>query len=160
MDELRARLRRVEQDAAAARILAGGADRDVGELGREFREFRDQNNRVLNAMREDLTDLRGEMRRGFASVDERFAQVDRNFEQIDRNFEQVDRNFEQINRNFEQVDRNFEQVDRNFEQVDRNFEQVDRNFLTVTSKIDGVAAGLQVITDLLTRRDGDDRPAG
>ena len=125
MDELRARLRRVEQDAAAARILAGGADRDVGELGREFREFRDQNNRVLNAMREDLTDLRGEVRRGFASVDERFAQVD-----------------------------------RNFAQVDRNFEQVDRNFLTVTSKIDGVAAGLQVITDLLTRRDGDDRPAG
>jgi hypothetical protein len=132
MDELRARLRRVEQDAAAARILAGGADRDVGELGREFREFRDQNNRVLNAMREDLTDLRGEMRRGFASVDERFAQVDRNFAQ----------------------------VDRNFERVNRNFEQVDRNFLTVTSKIDGVAAGLQVITDLLTRRDGDDRPAG
>jgi methyl-accepting chemotaxis protein len=132
MDELRARLRRVEQDAAAARILAGGADRDVGELGREFREFRDQNNRVLNAMREDLTDLRGEMRRGFASVDERFAQVDRNFEQ----------------------------VNRRFEQVNRNFEQVDRNFLTVTSKIDGVAAGLQVITDLLTRRDGDDRPAG
>jgi methyl coenzyme M reductase subunit C-like uncharacterized protein (methanogenesis marker protein 7) len=125
MDELRARLRRVEQDAAAARILAGGADRDVGELGREFREFRDQNNRVLNAMREDLTDLRGEMRRGFASVDERFAKVD-----------------------------------RGFAQVDRNFEQVDRNFLTVTSKIDGVAAGLQVITDLLTRRDGDDRPAG
>ena len=129
MDELRARLRRVEQDAAAARILAGGADRDVGELGREFREFRDQNNRVLNAMREDLTDLRGEVRRGFASVSERF----------------------------EQVDRNFEQVDRNFEQVDRNFEQVDRNFLTVNSKIDGVAAGLQVLTDLLTRRENDEQ---
>jgi methyl-accepting chemotaxis protein len=122
MDELRARLRRVEQDAAAARILAGGADRDVGELGREFREFRDQNNRVLNAMREDLTDLRGEVRRGFASVSERF-----------------------------------EQVDRNFEQVDRNFEQVDRNFLTVNSKIDGVAAGLQVLTDLLTRRENDEQ---
>ena len=132
MDELRARLRRVEQDAAAARILAGGADRDVGELGREFREFRDQNNRMLNAMREDLTDLRDETRRGFASVSARF----------------------------EQVNRNFEQVNRNLEQVDRNFEQVDRNFLTVTSKIDGVAAGLQVVTDLLTRRVGDDRPAG
>jgi methyl-accepting chemotaxis protein len=130
MDELRARLRRVEQDAAAARILAGGADRDVGELGREFREFRDQNNRMLNAMREDLTDLRDETRRGFASVSARF----------------------------EQVDRNFEQVDRNFEQVNRNFEQVDRNFLTVHSKLDGVAAGLQVITDLLTRGEGDARP--
>src|SRR3954453_9732710 len=68
MDELRARPRQVEQDAAAVRILAGGADRDVGELGREFREFRDQNNRMLNAMREDLTDLRDETRRGFLEM--------------------------------------------------------------------------------------------
>lgn len=118
MDELHARLRRAEHDAAAARILAGGADRDVGELGREFREFRDQNNRVLNAMREDLTDLRGHVDRGFARVDEQFAGVQ------------------------------------------EQFAQVDRNFLMVTSKIDGLAAGLQVITDLLTRRDdGDDRPS-
>src|SRR3954453_448241 len=137
MDELRARPRQVEQDAAAVRILAGGADRDVGELGREFREFRDQNNRMLNAMRADLTDLRDETRRGFASISARFEQVDRKLEQVDRNFEQVNRNFEQVN---------------------RNFEQVDRNFLTVTSKIDGIAAGLQVLTDLLTRRENDEQP--
>jgi hypothetical protein len=68
MDELRARLRRAEEDAAAARILAGGADRDVGELGREFREFRDQNNRVLSAMRADLSE-------GFAGVRAEFAAV-------------------------------------------------------------------------------------
>jgi hypothetical protein len=86
MDELRARLRRAEEDAAAARILAGGADRDVGELGREFRAFRDQNNRVLSAMRGDLTDLRGdlaELRHDLtvfrAQVVEQFARVDRNF---------------------------------------------------------------------------------
>jgi predicted nucleic acid-binding Zn-ribbon protein len=99
---LRSRLSRAEQDAAAARILAGGADRDVGEVRHEFREFRDQNNRVLSAMREDLTDLRAH--------------------------------------------------------VDRGFEQVDRNFLAVHDKIDGVTAGLQVITDLLTRRERDDPP--
>ena len=116
MDELRARLRRVEQEAAAARILAGGPDRDVGELGREFRAFRDQNNRVLSAMREDLVDLRERMDQGFARVDERFAQIG------------------------------------------RQFEQVDRNFLTVNSKIDGVAAGLRIITDLLTRREDDQPP--
>jgi len=75
MDELRARLRRAEQDAAAARILAGGADRDVGELGREFREFRDQNNRLLSALREDLVDLRGHVDRGFARVDEKFGEI-------------------------------------------------------------------------------------
>jgi hypothetical protein len=106
---LRSRLSRAEQDAAAARILAGGADRDVGEVRHEFREFRDQNNRVLSAMREDLTDLR-------SRVDEQFARVD------------------------------------------EQFSRVDQNFLSVHSKIDGVTAGLQVITDLLTRREGDDGP--
>ena len=99
---LRSRLGRAEQDAAAARILAGGSDRDVGDLRGEFREFRNQNNRMLSAMREDLTDMR--------------------------------------------------------ERVDRGFAQVDRNFLAVHSKIDGVAAGVQVVTDLLTRREGDRPP--
>ena len=69
---LRSRLGRAEQDAAAARILAGGADRDVSDLRGEFREFRDQNNRVLSAMRADLTDgfteMRAEMRKGFATA--------------------------------------------------------------------------------------------
>jgi hypothetical protein len=129
MDELRARLRRAEEDAAAARILAGGADRDVGELGREFRAFRDQNNRVLSAMREDLTDLRTRVDDGFARVDVALARVDDAFAR----------------------------VDDAFTRVDREFAQVDRNFLAVNSKIDGVAAGLRVITDLLTRRD-DERP--
>ena len=79
---MRSRLSRAEQDAAAARILAGGADRDVGELGSEFRLFRDQNNRVLSAMRADLTDgfteMRTEMRRGFgtaAAAQERIVEL-------------------------------------------------------------------------------------
>jgi hypothetical protein len=103
MDELRDRLRRAEDDARAARYLAGGADRDTVELRAEVREFRaemrgfrDQNNRVLSAMREDLTDLRGDLTGlrgdltglrnhvddGFARIAEEFAQVDRNFTAI------------------------------------------------------------------------------
>jgi hypothetical protein len=111
MDELRERLRRAEDDARAARYLAGGADRDTAELRTEVREFRaefrdfgNQNNRVLNAMRADMTD-------GFARIAKEFAQV-------------------------------------------------DRNFLAVNAKIDGVAAGLQVITDLLVSREQDDDSSG
>ena len=118
MDELRARLRRAEDDARAARYLAGGADRDTAELRAEVREFRaefkdyrNQNNRVLSAMREDLTDLRHHVDDGFARIAAEFAQV-------------------------------------------------DRNFLAVNAKIDGVAAGLQVITDLLVRREQRDDPSG
>jgi hypothetical protein len=118
MDELRARLRRAEDDARAARYLAGGADRDTAEVRTELREFRTEfreyralNNGVLNAMRADIVDLREHVDLGFAGIQEQFAQV-------------------------------------------------DRNFLTVNSKIDGVAAGLQVITDLLTRREHDDPREG
>jgi chromosome segregation ATPase len=66
--QLAERVRHSEQDAAAARVLAGGADRDVAEIRTEIREvrtevreFRDQNNRVLNAMREDMTDMRTDL---------------------------------------------------------------------------------------------------
>jgi hypothetical protein len=79
VSEFGARVSRAEEDARAARTLAGGADRDVGELGGEFRAFRDQNNRVLSAMRADLTDgfaavraefvaVRAEMRQGFTEM--------------------------------------------------------------------------------------------
>jgi hypothetical protein len=73
--DLAHRVRSSEQDAAAARVLAGGADRDVAEMRRETREFREQNTRVLNAMREDLTDLRQRVDGGFAKVDRGFAEM-------------------------------------------------------------------------------------
>ena len=66
--ELDERVRHSQQDAAAARVLAGGADRDVTEMRRENREFREQNTRVLNAMREDLADLRSHVDSGFAEI--------------------------------------------------------------------------------------------
>jgi len=40
----------------------------VTEMTAEIRGFREQNTRVLNAMREDLTDLRSRVNDGFAEV--------------------------------------------------------------------------------------------
>ena len=48
------------RDAAAARVLAGGADRDVTEMGAEIRDFRRATTSALTAMREDFSDLRGD----------------------------------------------------------------------------------------------------
>jgi hypothetical protein len=73
--ELDERLRHSEQDAAAARVLAGGADRDVSEMRREIRDFREQNTRVLNAMRDDLVDFRSVVDERFAGVDQGFAEM-------------------------------------------------------------------------------------
>jgi hypothetical protein len=61
MREMRARLDLSEQDAAAARVLAGAADRDVAEIRAEMRVFRRATVSSFNAVREDLVDLRGEV---------------------------------------------------------------------------------------------------
>jgi hypothetical protein len=90
---LQARVGRVEDDASAARDLASGAGRDSGDLRTEVREFRHQNNRLLNAMRDDLTDLRShtdgefaevraEMRAGFAEMRAGFAEMRAGFAEM------------------------------------------------------------------------------
>ena len=66
--ELAQRVQHSEQDAAAARVLAGGADRDVDQIRGEIRDFRQATTASFNAMRDDLGDLRTEMRGGFTEV--------------------------------------------------------------------------------------------
>lgn len=63
--ELRDRVRANEQDARAARVLAGGADRDVGGLGDELRDFRRATVASFNALRQDMNDGFMEMRSKF-----------------------------------------------------------------------------------------------
>jgi phage-related minor tail protein len=62
------RVRHSEQDAAAARVLAGGADHDVSEIRGEVRDFRQATTSSFNATREDLNDLRSELQQGFTEM--------------------------------------------------------------------------------------------
>lgn len=73
--ELAERVRHSEQDAAAARVLAGGADRDVEQIRGEIRDFRQATASNFNAIREDLTDLRTSVNDGFVKVDRGFAEM-------------------------------------------------------------------------------------
>lgn len=57
VDDLRRRVRASEQDAQAARVLAGAADRDVADMGDEVRGLRGE----VTGLRGDVTDLRGEV---------------------------------------------------------------------------------------------------
>jgi hypothetical protein len=66
--ELADRVQHSEQDAAAARVLAGGADRDVDQVRGEIRDFRQAATGGCNALCDDLIDLRSEMRSGFTEV--------------------------------------------------------------------------------------------
>jgi hypothetical protein len=78
--ELDRRVRSSAQDAAAARILAGGADRDVAEIREEIRDFRQATTSSFNVMRADLTDLRQEMSDKFEAVDRGFIDMRAEFD--------------------------------------------------------------------------------
>lgn len=82
MRDLSARVRASEHDAAAARVLAGGADRDVNEIRAEIRDFRQATVSSFNAVREDLHDVR----QRFDAVDQRLDGVDQRFDAVDRGF--------------------------------------------------------------------------
>ena len=77
--DLTAKVQVTQQDAAAARGLAGAADRDVSEIRGELRDFRNATTANFNAMRQDFVDLRQD----FADLREH---VDRKFEQVDQGF--------------------------------------------------------------------------
>ena len=73
--ELADRVRTSQQDAAAARVLAGAADRDVTEFVGELRDFRQATIGSFNALREELTER-------FTRVEERFSRVDDGFTEM------------------------------------------------------------------------------
>lgn len=72
-------MRASEHDAAAARVLAGAADRGVNEFGGELRDFR-------RATMASFDALRTEMNKRFAQVDERFRRIDERFDRVDSGF--------------------------------------------------------------------------
>ena len=84
--------RQSRQDAAAARILAGAADRDVSD----FKQTLNGHTQVLNSLREtqieqgqdisglktEVIDLRAEMRSGFTKINVNLEQMSRLLQQV------------------------------------------------------------------------------
>lgn len=75
---MRVQLAETATDARAARVLAGGADRDVSEVRAELRAH----TRAISALHDDQVELRAELyalrdetRRGFAQTEQAFATV-------------------------------------------------------------------------------------
>ena len=78
--DLTGRVQASGQDAAAARVLAGAADRDVSEFRGEIREFRRATTGSFNALRQDFVDLAGSsLRQDFVDlrnhVDNGFTEI-------------------------------------------------------------------------------------
>lgn len=70
--DLTGRVQASEQDAAAARVLAGAADRDVSEFRGELRDFRQSTTASFNALRQDFVDLRTHVDNGFTEMRGKF----------------------------------------------------------------------------------------
>ena len=89
MRDLTGRVQVSEQDAAAARVLAGAADRDVSEFRGDLREFRQATTASFNALREDFVDLRsdfGALRSDFGALRSEFGALQEN---VDRGFTEM-----------------------------------------------------------------------
>lgn len=71
LSTLERRFSEVRSDAAAARVLAGAADRDVSE----FRQALNAHTKVLGALRETQTEHQAETRAGFEKVHTGMAQI-------------------------------------------------------------------------------------
>lgn len=89
-------VRQSAQDAAAARVLAGAADRDVSQVGDELRDFRQATMVSFNALRQDFVDLRGRVTDGFAEVNAKFELVDQGFMEMRGKFDAAAAGQEQI----------------------------------------------------------------
>jgi chromosome segregation ATPase len=80
---LEAQMRLVRADAAAARVLAGGADRDVSAFAAKL----DAHTRALNALRETQLEQGmaiGELSRRVEGLDQRLGGLDQRVEGLER----------------------------------------------------------------------------
>lgn len=71
-------VRQGRQDAAAARVLAGGADRDVAEMRGQW----ERSIQLHNATRDDLAELRQRVEEGFGRVDALERRVETGFQTV------------------------------------------------------------------------------
>lgn len=96
---LREQVALTASNAAAARELASGADRDVSDVRSELRAH----TRALNALRETQLEMGVQLMAFRESVDLRFARVDENFARVDENFAQVQGQFASVGTGMRQI---------------------------------------------------------
>ena len=59
-----------------------------------------------------FSEVKTEMREGFARMEARFEKIDERFEKIDERFEKIDQRFEKVGERFEKIDGRFHDLNR------------------------------------------------
>jgi hypothetical protein len=85
-------LRRVREDATAARVLAREADRDVSVFGVKL----DAHIKTLNALRETQLEMQSRLTLLERKVDDGFARIDQEFALVNQGFVKVEEQFSKL----------------------------------------------------------------
>lgn len=129
--KLNERVRSSEQDAAAARILAGAADRDVSELSTDVR-----------AIRGEVGELRGEVGQLRGEVGDHRKATAASFNAMRADFAELRSDFAGLR-----------------SEMNTRFAQVDAGFIEMRGRLDATAAGQAHIAGLLQRLIDDQNPS-
>lgn len=86
LNDISRRLRAVEQDAAAARVIGGAADRDLSKIRSEISDFRQATTASFNALRADFVDLRQDVNDLRQDVNDLRQDFSRLGDHVDRGF--------------------------------------------------------------------------
>jgi chromosome segregation ATPase len=159
---LEGQMRYVREDAAAARVLAGGADRDVAALAAKL----DAQTRLMEALRETQVEDHGhiaELQRGVTRLERRFEISEQRSEQRFGRLEQqvggLTARFDGLEGRFDGLEGRVGGLDQRFDGVDQRLDGIDQRFDGIDGRFTTLEQGQAMILDLLRRRNGEGPPA-
>jgi len=126
-------LERVRVDAAAARALASGADRDVSLFGAKL----DAHTKVLNALRETQLEQGSRLDR----VEGRLDRVEGRLDRVEGRLDRVEGTLDRLER----------KVDDGFARIDQEFVLINQGFVKVEDQFAKLGAGMAHLTTLMER---------
>jgi predicted nuclease with TOPRIM domain len=94
----------------------------------------------MDAHRTDITELRHELRAGFARMDERFTRIDERFAKIDERFAKVDERFARVDGRFDSMQERTEKL------IERALREQTRFFFLAWSVLLAAIVGLYART--------------
>jgi uncharacterized coiled-coil protein SlyX len=169
-------MRHVREDAAAARVLAGGADRDVAALAIKL----DAQTRLLEELRETQVEDHGhivELQKGVGRLERRFEISEQRSEQrfgrleqqvggltarfdgLEGRFDGQEGRFDGLEGRVGGLEQRFDAVDQRLDGVDQRFDGIDQRFDGIDGRFTTLEQGQAMILDLLRRTNGEGPPA-
>ncbi|ETK35788.1 hypothetical protein [Microbispora sp. ATCC PTA-5024] len=132
------RITGLEIDVQSIKILIGSVDNKVERARLEVQHAQGANTRMIQALHDDLSEFRGDVKARFTDMGERFDAVEDRFITMDERLAAVDERFVAVDERFVAVDERFDRVDRRLDLMDA---RIDARFDEVLALIRETAGG-------------------